>query len=106
MVHFETEMNTETESASVAHLRQQKELQEPENVGDRRQYRRYAVEGSAEMYMKGSQTRTWGPLTDISASGCYVEMYVPHPAGTELQMAVEVGDTKIAAEGIVRVVYP
>ena len=104
--HSEPETDTETKSAAVAHLRQQKELQEPENVGDRRQYRRYAVEGSAEMYMKGSQTRTWGPLTDISGSGCYVEMYVPYSAGTELQMAVEVADTKIAAEGIVRVVYP
>lgn len=102
----EPEADTATKSAAVAHLRQQKELQEPENVGDRRQYRRYAVEGSAEMYTKGSQTRTWGPLTDISASGCYVEMYVPYGAGTELQVAVEVGDTKIAAEGIVRVVYP
>ena len=105
-VDSEMETNTETESASVAHLRQQKELQEPEKTDDRRQYRRYAVEGSAEIYMKGSQTRTWGPLTDISGSGCYVEMYVPYSAGTELQIAVEVGDTKIAAEGIVRVVYP
>ena len=67
-------------SALIQHLRQQKELQEPETTGDRRQYRRYAVDGSAELYMKGSQTRTWGPLTDISASGCYVEMYAPYIA--------------------------
>jgi len=102
----EPEADTEPKSAAVTHLLQQKELQQPENVGDRRQYRRYAVEGSAEMYRKGSQTRTWGPLTDISASGCYVEMYVPYGAGTELQMAIEVADAKIVAEGIVRVVYP
>jgi hypothetical protein len=56
--------------------------------------------------VKGGETRTWGAMTDISASGCYVEMYNPCTAGTDIEMALEVGDTKIAAEGIVRVVYP
>ena len=35
-----------------------------------------------------------------------VEMYIPYPVGTELQMALEVADSKIVADGIVRVVYP
>src|SRR5215467_3823888 len=38
----EPEADTEPKSAAVTHLLQQKELQQPENVGDRRQYRRYA----------------------------------------------------------------
>src|SRR5262249_55581876 len=102
----EPEIENETDSASVAHLRQQKELQEPEKTGDRRQYRRYAVDGGAELRVKGRDARTWGAMTDISASGCYVEMYNPYSAGTELHIAAEVGASKIAAEGVVRVVYP
>lgn len=98
--------NIAPQSVSVAYLRQQKDLQEPETAGNRRQYRRYAVNGGAELRAKGSETRTWGPLTDISASGCYVEMYVPPAAGTELEMTLEVSNAQILAEGVVRVVYP
>ena len=50
----EPEMDVETASVAVAHLRQQKELQEPEKAGDRRQYRRYAVSGGAELRVKGT----------------------------------------------------
>jgi hypothetical protein len=100
------DINDQPHSASVAHLRQQKDLQEPETAGDRRQYRRYAIDGGAELRTRGSDTRTWGRLTDISASGCYVEMYVPFPAGSELDMALEIGDVRILAEGVARVVYP
>jgi hypothetical protein len=96
----------EPQSASVTFLRQQKELQEPQTAGDRRQYRRYAVNGGAELRTKGSDAHTWGPLTDISASGCYVEMYVPPPAETELDVTLEVSNARIVAEGIVKVVYP
>src|SRR5262249_50802462 len=34
VAHSEPETDTEMKSAAVSHLRQQKELQEPENVGD------------------------------------------------------------------------
>jgi len=105
-LHFGPEADADTRSASVAHLQQQKKLQEPEKEGDRRQYRRYAIDGGAELREKTGDTRTWGAMTDISACGCYVEMYIPYSVGTELQMALEVDDSKIAAEGIVRVVYP
>jgi hypothetical protein len=106
LLEAKPEENAEPQSASVAHLRQQKELQQPQADGDRRQYRRYAVNGGAELRTKGSDARTWGPLTDVSSSGCYVEMYVPPAVGTELEMTLEVNDAHIIAEGLVRVVYP
>ena len=46
------------------------------------------------------------PVTDISASGCYVEMYVPPALGIEFEMTLEVNHLRILADGIVRVVYP
>jgi hypothetical protein len=33
-------------------------------------------------------------------------MYVPFAAGTELNMALEIGDVQLLAEGVARVVYP
>ncbi|HEV2699776.1 MAG TPA: PilZ domain-containing protein [Terriglobales bacterium] len=106
LLHDEPEEPDDPQSVSVAHLRQQKALQESQTSGDRRQYRRYAVDGGAELRTKGTQARTWGPLSDISASGCYVQMYVPCAAATELEMTLEVGGVQIVAEGVVKIVYP
>jgi PilZ domain len=100
------EQNQEAQSSSVAFLLQQKELQERQTTGDRRRYRRYAVDGGAELRARSNDARTWGPLTDISASGCYVQMYVPPALGTELEMTLEVGAVRVLAEGVVKVVYP
>lgn len=96
----------EQPSLAVAYLRQQKDLQQPQSSTERRLYRRYAINGGAELRAKGSPTHTWGPMRDISASGCYVELYVPPATGTELEMLLEVDDVRIHAEGVVRVVYP
>jgi PilZ domain len=104
--HFEPDEIDAPQSASVGYLRLQRELQEPQTTGDRRHYRRYAVDGGAELRTKGSDTRSWGSLSDVSASGCYVEMYFPPVARTELKMTLEVSDARILAEGVVRVDYP
>jgi hypothetical protein len=93
-------------SAAVAYLRQQKELQQPQTSTERRRYRRYAINGGAELRAKGSPAHTWGPMRDISASGCYVELYVPPAVGSELDLRLEVDDLRLAAEGFVKVVYP
>lgn len=73
---------------------------------ERRRYRRYAINGSATLQVKDLEVRTWGKLSDASPGGCYVESYAPFPAGTELQMTLEVDEVRVAVEGIVKVVYP
>jgi PilZ domain len=94
------------QSASVGCLRQQKQTQQPETTGERRHYRRYAVSGAAELRTKICDTRSGGSLSDLSASGCYVQMYFPPVARTELKMTLEVSEVRILAEGIVRADYP
>ena len=73
---------------------------------DRRRYRRYAIDGSATFQVKDANVRTWGRLSDVSPGGCYVESYVPFPAGTELQMELEFREMRVLIDGIVKVVYP
>jgi PilZ domain len=73
---------------------------------DRRRYRRYAIDGSAAFQRKGTDMHTWGKLSDLSRGGCYVETYVPFPAGTELEMTLDVGGVRVLVDGIVTVVYP
>ena len=74
--------------------------------GERRRYRRYAIDGSATLHVKGNDVRTFAKLSDLSPGGCYVESYVPFPKETELKMTLEVREVRVVAEGMVKVVYP
>lgn len=102
----QTDNSNEQESTPPAALGQQVQPQESRPTGDRRRYRRYAIDGSATFQTKHTGVHTWGKLSDVSPGGCYVESYVPLPAGTELEMTLEVGGVRVLAEGIVKVVYP
>jgi c-di-GMP-binding flagellar brake protein YcgR len=75
-------------------------------TGDRRKYRRYAIKGSAEFRVKGSDVPMAGKLLDLSPGGCYVKMLVPCDSGTQLEMALEVSGVRVLVEGVVKVVYP
>ncbi len=74
--------------------------------GDKRRNPRYKCEGSAEFRSEGSTVRTWATVTDLSRSGCYVEMQATSPVDTALNMTIEVAGIRVGVKGIVRVSYP
>jgi hypothetical protein len=74
--------------------------------GDKRRNPRYKCEGSAEFRTEGSTVRTWATVTDLSRSGCYVEMQATSPVETKLDMVVEVTGIRVRVKGVVRVSYP
>jgi CheY-like chemotaxis protein len=45
-------------------------------------------------------------LSDLSLGGCYVETESPFPEGSLVVLSLGVADTKVQAEGIVRIVHP
>jgi hypothetical protein len=73
---------------------------------DKRRNPRYKCEGSAEFRSEGSTVRTWATVTDLSRSGCYVEMQATSPVNTALNMTIEVAGIRVRVKGIVRVSYP
>lgn len=73
---------------------------------DRRRNPRYKCEGSAEFRAEGSDIRTWATLTDLSRSGCYVEMQATSPVGTPVNMVIEVKGIRAQVKGTVRISYP
>lgn len=81
-------------------------LEKAQTSSDRRRHQRHVIDGGAELRTKGSDTRTWGTLTDVSASGCYVQMYFSPGVRAQLKMTLNLGDVPILADGIVKVVYP
>ena len=73
---------------------------------DRRRATRYKCEGSVEFYLEGSDVRTWGMVSDISRSGCYVELHSTSSVDTPVNMRLDVSGFRIRVKGIVRTSYP
>jgi PilZ domain len=74
--------------------------------GERRRSPRYKCEGSAEFRVAGSAVRTWGTFTDISVTGCYVEMTATFPVGATVDLGLELHGVRVQVQGEVRVSYP
>lgn len=75
-------------------------------AGERRRAPRYRCSGSVEFRAAGGDVRTWATITDISQTGCYVEMQATSPPDTEVDMGIEVGGVRVRVKGKVRVTYP
>ncbi|MFI5113879.1 MAG: PilZ domain-containing protein [Terriglobales bacterium] len=73
---------------------------------ERRRSPRYSCNGSAEFRAAGGDVRMWGTLTDISRHGCYVEMTSTFPAGTDVDLGMEVQGIRVRARGRICVSYP
>jgi len=73
---------------------------------NRRNSTRYKCEGSVEFYIEGSDVRTWGMVSDVSRSGCYVELHSTSPVDTPLNMRLDVGGFRVRLKGAVRTSYP
>jgi hypothetical protein len=80
--------------------------QSPRPGGERRRNPRYKCEGSAELRAAGSTVHTWATLTDLSRSGCYLEVQATFPVDASLDMVIEVRGIRFQVKGEVRVTYP
>lgn len=108
------EVGSTSDTGNVEYLRALKRVSEgvPEKAptqsysGEKRRNPRYKCEGSAEFRSEGTTVRTWATVTDLSRSGCYVEMQATSPVDTEVNMVIEVKGVRVQVKGLVRVSYP
>lgn len=70
--------------------------------GNRRGQTRYACRLGAEVYQRGSSVRNYCHLSDLSPGGCYLEMPVAFPTGTQVEITVRTYDVKLRLSGEVR----
>jgi PilZ domain len=78
----------------------------PKAKQNRRQYTRHHCVGTVEFRVPGSKTSMSGTLTDLSLGGCYIKAPATCPKGTILELVLEVGKTRVHAQGRVAVVNP
>ena len=67
---------------------------------------RFKCEGSMELKTEGSTIHTWATFTDVSLSGCYVEIMTTFPVGTVMDLRLGMHGFMVETRAVVRVTYP
>ena len=65
---------------------------------DRRAHPRVKCGNSVEIHMPGQQAPIRARIGDMSLGGCFIEMPMPIPAGTMIQLALWIKDVKLQAK--------
>lgn len=78
---------------------------ETSTAGERRRWPRVKCSVSLELHPT-EHTVIWGKASDISQSGCFVEMSIPLPVETSFDIALWLGDSKLYLRGQVVSLQP
>ena len=73
----------------------------PAKVADRRRFPRFECRASVEVRLQSSGSPVRGNLADLSLGGCYIEMMIPLPVSTQLDLVIWLGNSKVATPGLV-----
>jgi hypothetical protein len=73
---------------------------------DRRTKTRYACRLGAEVYRTGTTVPNHCCLTDLSSGGCYLEVPLPFPQGSEVEIVVRTYELKLRVRGTVQAAHP
>jgi CheY-like chemotaxis protein len=76
------------------------------DADNRRGQTRYACRLGAEVYRTGKSVPTRCALTDLSATGCYLEMTLPFVAETRVEIVVRTAELKLRLSGRVKAAHP
>jgi len=68
---------------------------------ERRVHPRYSLSADAEIVESKSRTKMSARVSDLSRSGCYVEMMSPFPQGSQLKMRIMKSKTPFLAQAAV-----
>jgi DNA-binding NarL/FixJ family response regulator len=91
--------------AHSAPLIEQPAEQVPE-ADNRRAQTRYACRLGAEVYPSGTAVPHHCCLTDLSSGGCYLEVSLPFPSGSEVEILVRTYEIKLRVRGTVLASHP
>jgi CheY-like chemotaxis protein len=73
---------------------------------NRRAQARYSCRIGAEVYRTGTSVPNHCCLTDLSAGGCYLEVSLPFPQGSSVEIVVRTYDLKLRLRGVVQASHP
>jgi CheY-like chemotaxis protein len=74
--------------------------------GDRREQMRHRCRLGAQVYRTGVSVPNHCCLTDLSSGGCYLELSLPFPRGTSVEITVRTYELKLSLRGTVQASHP
>ena len=78
----------------------------PADASNRRNQTRYTCRIGAEVYRTGTPVPNHCCLTDLSAGGCYLEVSLPFPQGSSVEILVRTYEMKLQLRGTVQTSHP
>lgn len=88
---------------AVTHEAAPAQASDPDN---RRTQARYACRLGAEVYRTGTSVPNHCCLTDLSSGGCYLEVPLPFPQGSSVEILVRTHEMKLRLRGLVQASHP
>jgi CheY-like chemotaxis protein len=76
------------------------------DANNRRVQARYACRIGAEVYLTGTSVPNHCCLTDLSSGGCYLEVSLPFPQGSSVEILVRTYEMKLYLRGTVQSSHP
>ena len=76
------------------------------DANNRRVQTRYACRIGAEVYLTGTSVPNHCCLTDLSSGGCYLEVSLPFPQGSSVEILVRTHEMKLYLRGTVQSSHP
>lgn len=76
------------------------------DADNRRSQVRYACRLGAEVYRTGTSVPNHCCLTDLSSGGCYLEVPLPFPSGSTVEILVRTYEMKLRLRGTVQASHP
>jgi hypothetical protein len=76
------------------------------DTDNRRTQARYACRLGAEVYHTGTSVPNHCCLTDLSSGGCYLEVSLPFPQGSPVEIVVRTHEMKLRLRGNVQASHP
>jgi len=76
------------------------------DADNRRTQTRYACRLGAEVYRTGTSVPNHCCLTDLSSGGCYLEVSIPFPQGSSVEIVVRTYEMKLRLRGLVQASHP
>ena len=87
-------------------VRLRKPASRKSDADNRRTQARYACRLGAEVYRTGDSVPNHCCLTDLSSGGCYLEVPLPFPQGSSVEIVVRTHEMKLRLRGAVQASHP
>lgn len=109
--HRHDSEKTQHAAREVAVLKQSREESKASalaevDANNRRAQTRYACRLGAEVYRTGTSVPNHCCLTDLSSGGCYLEVPLPFPLGSSVEIVVRTHEMKLRLRGTVLASHP